>query len=283
MTEVDKLLDALTPDYEALYLENAELKKKVEVLLDRLAQYQEQEDSIKAAILNAQRMSDNIIAQAKHQANLIEREAKYNANRIAEEAERGITDKKQELEVVRREVTEFRASLIDLYRDHLATIREIPAFVEETQAELMSGENTPKLPDTGELNLAAGTLPQSAAPAAPAAPADAPQPASIPSIETSAPLEPPTEAAAQPGREVLSAVPDEQPSPDGAIDATRVFTPQKQGLEEPPAPADDTPQPYLTFERELEDIPTGGPHINFEDSLEFGSEFDIATGRKRRK
>ena len=37
MSEVDKLLDEVTPDYEALYNENAELRQKVEVLLDRLA------------------------------------------------------------------------------------------------------------------------------------------------------------------------------------------------------------------------------------------------------
>ena len=40
MSEVDKLLDEVTPDYEALYNENAELRKKVEVLLDRLDRYQ---------------------------------------------------------------------------------------------------------------------------------------------------------------------------------------------------------------------------------------------------
>ena len=95
MSEVDKLLDEVTPDYEALYNENAELRKKVEVLLDRLDRYQEQEDSIKAAILNAQRMCDTIVAQARQQAALIEQDAKIKAGRVAEEAQRSIQDKRR--------------------------------------------------------------------------------------------------------------------------------------------------------------------------------------------
>ena len=135
MAEVDKLLDEVTPDYEALYNENAELRKKVEVLLDRLERYEEQEDSIKAAILNAQRMCDTIVAQARQQAALIEQDAKIKAGRVAEEAQRGIQDKHDELVSIRREVTQFRSQLVSLYRSHLEKIKEIPSFEEEMPAQ----------------------------------------------------------------------------------------------------------------------------------------------------
>ena len=150
MSEVDKLLDEVTPDYEALYNENAELRKKVEVLLDRLDRYQEQEDSIKAAILNAQRMCDTIVAQARQQAALIEQDAKIKAGRVAEEAQRSIQDKHDELVSIRREVTQFRSQLVSLYRSHLEKIKEIPSFEEEgpsQQAE--AGRPSDGLAQTG--------------------------------------------------------------------------------------------------------------------------------------
>ena len=137
MSEVDKLLDEVTPDYEALYNENAELRKKVEVLLDRLDRYQEQEDSIKAAILNAQRMCDTIVAQARQQAALIEQDAKIKAGRVAEEAQRSIQDKHDELVSIRREVAQFRSQLVNLYRSHLEKIKEIINFSPDDPEQLL--------------------------------------------------------------------------------------------------------------------------------------------------
>ena len=251
MAEVDKLLDQVTPDYETLYNENAELRKKVEVLLDRLDHYQEQEDSIKAAILNAQRMCDTIVAQAKQQAALIEQDAKIKASRVAEEAQRSIQDKNDELAAIRQEVTQFRSSLVALYRSHLEKIREIPTFVEETLAqEQPASESAPACEPTSESDIDKTiefTPPRPSDPARTAAEAD--------------------KSAAQ------------QDSPaahegDAAYAASMVV----EILD------DDVPIPYLQDEPLLdeEEIDYSGIHsLNLEDSLEFGSEFDIATGKRR--
>ena len=57
MAMVDEFLDEVTDDYTALYKENAALKAKLKVLVDKVEEYRATEDSMRAALLTAQRMA----------------------------------------------------------------------------------------------------------------------------------------------------------------------------------------------------------------------------------
>ena len=59
MAMVDEFLDELTDDYTSLYKENAALKAKLKVLVDKVEEYRATEDSMRAALLTAQRMADD--------------------------------------------------------------------------------------------------------------------------------------------------------------------------------------------------------------------------------
>ena len=58
MTSVDEFLDRLTEDYSALYKENAALKAKLKVMVDKMAEYREVEDAMRSTLLTAQKMAD---------------------------------------------------------------------------------------------------------------------------------------------------------------------------------------------------------------------------------
>jgi cell division initiation protein len=136
MADVDRLLDTLTVDYEKLYVENAELNKKVEKLLDRLEVFEEQEESIKAAILNAQRMCDTIVKQAGQKAELIEIDAKAKSEKITKSAEETVKIKERELSTLQAEAGKFREKLVSIYREHLALITALPVYEEEKTPQL---------------------------------------------------------------------------------------------------------------------------------------------------
>ena len=53
MAMVDEFLDELTDDYTSLYKENAALKAKLKVLVDKVEEYRATEDSMRAALLTA--------------------------------------------------------------------------------------------------------------------------------------------------------------------------------------------------------------------------------------
>ena len=65
MAMVDEFLDELTDDYTALYKENAALKAKMKVLVEKVEEYRATEDSMRATLLTAQRMADSIVREAE--------------------------------------------------------------------------------------------------------------------------------------------------------------------------------------------------------------------------
>ena len=59
MQMVDDFLEPLSEDYITLYKENAVLKSKMKVLVEKLEEYRSQEQSMRKAILSAQRTADD--------------------------------------------------------------------------------------------------------------------------------------------------------------------------------------------------------------------------------
>ena len=72
MAMVDEFLDVLTEDYSALYRENAVLKSKMKVLVEKVEEYRSTEDAMRKALLTAQRMADEMVQDAqRNQAELL--------------------------------------------------------------------------------------------------------------------------------------------------------------------------------------------------------------------
>ena len=83
MAMVDEFLDELTDDYTALYKENAALKAKMKVLVEKVEEYRATEDSMRATLLTAQRMADSIVKEAEAKRDAILAEAKSGAEEKA--------------------------------------------------------------------------------------------------------------------------------------------------------------------------------------------------------
>ena len=65
MAQVDEFLDILTGDYSALFNENAVLKNKMKVLVDKVEEYRSTEEAMRKALLAAQRMADSLVKEAE--------------------------------------------------------------------------------------------------------------------------------------------------------------------------------------------------------------------------
>ncbi len=65
MESVDEFLEPLIQDYETLYKENATLKSKMRILVEKLEEYRKNESSVKEALMNAQRTSENMVREAE--------------------------------------------------------------------------------------------------------------------------------------------------------------------------------------------------------------------------
>ena len=65
MAMVDEFLDQLTEDYTTLYKENAALKSKMKVLVDKVEEYRSTEDAMRKTLLTAQKMADDMVKEAE--------------------------------------------------------------------------------------------------------------------------------------------------------------------------------------------------------------------------
>ena len=65
MASVDEFLEPLTEDYITLYKENALLKSKMRVLVEKLEEYRRNEASMLDAIVNAQKTCDKMVREAE--------------------------------------------------------------------------------------------------------------------------------------------------------------------------------------------------------------------------
>ena len=65
MAQVDEFLDILTGDYSALFNENAVLKNKMKVLVDKVEEYRSTEEAMRKALMAAQKMADDLVREAE--------------------------------------------------------------------------------------------------------------------------------------------------------------------------------------------------------------------------
>ena len=86
MQTVDEFLEPLTEDYITLYRENAVLKSKMKVLVEKLEEYRAQEQSMRKAIVSAQRTADAMVAEAERKSAQIMNDAGSAAQTINADA-----------------------------------------------------------------------------------------------------------------------------------------------------------------------------------------------------
>ncbi len=143
--EVDDFIDACADTVEALVAETEDLKKKMEVLAAKVREYREEEDSIRTALLSAQRLGDTVLREAKHKAQLILDDAQIKAEKIEEVARQQIQEQMDELERMKKLVGEFKTRILNVYREHLAMIDVLPDYQATEEAEEQQ-EETEQVP-----------------------------------------------------------------------------------------------------------------------------------------
>ena len=90
LAQVDEFLDALTEDYTALYNENAILKNKLKVLSDTVEEYRATDNAMRKTLLAAQKMADDMVADAKRKKQELVGEAEHDASQRVEELQKAV-------------------------------------------------------------------------------------------------------------------------------------------------------------------------------------------------
>lgn len=205
--DVDRFLDKVEEQLkqddeqaEQLRKQIADLTAENQRLHRELQSYEADGEMLKSALINAQRMGENVIREANqkaeeiiHRANLRGDDIIRDANELlqkasdrADEIESEANDKRiaqeREYDRVRLEVTRFKSEVLNLYRSHVESLSHLPEFHKDAP-DSAAAEDAAAADETAE-ETAQPALEEKAVPAA------------QPEAEAEAPAEEETESAA---------------------------------------------------------------------------------------
>ena len=171
--EVDRFLDKVEEQLkqdedqaEELRRQIAELTAENQRLHKEMESYEADGDMLKSALINAQRMGENVIREANqkaeeiiHRANLrgddiirdaneLLQKASDRADEIINEANEKKLAQEREYDRVRLEVTRFKSDVLNLYRSHVESLSRLPEFQKEEPAEDAPAEDEAAAADT---------------------------------------------------------------------------------------------------------------------------------------
>ncbi|MDF1577111.1 MAG: DivIVA domain-containing protein [Desulfurivibrionaceae bacterium] len=105
MDEVDKFLEKIAEEFLVVTLENKQLLDKIATMEKELANYRNKEQAFQSAILAAQRISDEMQAKSRREADEIVTTARETAGELEERVQREVDEI---LETSRREASELK-------------------------------------------------------------------------------------------------------------------------------------------------------------------------------
>lgn len=134
MAMVDEFLDILTVDYTALYKENATLKAKMKVLVEKVEEYRSTEDAMRKALLTAQKMADDLVAEAEQKRNKLLQSAEEDARVRIGQLQQSVRDEQARLVAAQNATAAYVGKLKELYQhemDYLSGLSRLSAPVEQ--------------------------------------------------------------------------------------------------------------------------------------------------------
>ncbi len=123
--EVDQYFDFLIEKYTEAYKAANEFEQKYNEIKAKYAELADEEESIRSAILKAQKLGEAIVNNAKKEAAEKEAELASRCDEIIAEAKAKVEAEKANIAILRNYAVEFQHKLFAEYVKHLETIRSL--------------------------------------------------------------------------------------------------------------------------------------------------------------
>ncbi len=141
--EVDEHIDFIIKKYSELCRENDELEKKLRLTEAQLEAMKSEEDSIRSALINAQKAGNKIIKEANEKAAAIMHSAKENCDKLISQTKANIDEENNKLITAKNKVSEFKAYILSEYASHMKKLDNI--IPDETAKSSDEEENIDEL------------------------------------------------------------------------------------------------------------------------------------------
>ncbi len=136
--EVDQYFDFLIEKYTEAYKAATEFEQKYNEVKAKYAELADEEESIRSAILKAQKLGEAIVNNAKKEASEKEAELVSRCDEIIAEAKAKVEAEKANIAALRSYAVDFQHKLFGEYVKHLETIRTLN--LEELEESIRSAD-----------------------------------------------------------------------------------------------------------------------------------------------
>ncbi|MBP5167160.1 MAG: DivIVA domain-containing protein [Oscillospiraceae bacterium] len=130
MASVDEFLTQLGQDYAALYKENAILKNKIKVLVDKVEEYRSTEDAMRMALLSAKKTAKEINEEAETQKQQMLAEAEDAAVLRRKELQDDLAAEEAALAAAKKNTAEYLALIRAAAKEYILSLDRIYDFAE---------------------------------------------------------------------------------------------------------------------------------------------------------
>ena len=134
--DVENFLNEIIDYVSALENDKAETEKKLVVLASKIEEYRNEEDSLRQALLGAQKLGDSILKEAKNRAEIIMRDATIKSENIIKNIKEDVKREEIILNKMKREVDAFRSKMLTMYNSHIDMVKSIPELEREKAEEI---------------------------------------------------------------------------------------------------------------------------------------------------
>jgi cell division initiation protein len=125
--DVDAFLQSVAGEMEELIRENGELKERLNRNAQAMAEMEARESQLRETMLAAQRITEEMKANAQKEAHLTVSEAELKGERIIADAERKLVELNNQIQELKRDKVQFESGfkgLLDTYYKLLAIENE---------------------------------------------------------------------------------------------------------------------------------------------------------------
>lgn len=154
MGQVDEFLDLLTADYTALYNENAVLKNKMKVLVEKVEEYRSTEEAMRKALMTAQRMADELVQEAEQKKAAILQEAEQEAQTKTETIRQEIQAEQFRLSSAQSATAAYIAKVRALHEKELSYLDQLHELAPDVPAADPVDETISEIDDNVQRLLA---------------------------------------------------------------------------------------------------------------------------------
>ncbi|TDB38989.1 MAG: DivIVA domain-containing protein [Actinobacteria bacterium] len=124
--EVDEFLDQVADELERLFKENIDLSERNEAIEEKVKGYQDMERTLHNTMVSAQQSAEDIVAKARHEAEVVLKDAEVKAKEIIHNALQQKQRTQAELMRIKAAEEDFRGRFRSLLETHVRNLGEIP-------------------------------------------------------------------------------------------------------------------------------------------------------------